>query len=439
MKKILVVMFAAAVLLQDGANALNSPAKEVKVGDICPNLQFKVVNYSTKVSTINSFHGKLLILDFWGTWCAPCRTFLKKADSIQKQFNGQLVILPVTDEDSSTTMKFVNSYKKINGIDIFSAVRCSYFNNFFPHIYVPHEVWIDQMGKVIAITDESEVTPEKVQKALEGQASFKMKTDHELTNIDYKRPVLTGNQGVSIPDSLLLYRTEGRGYRAIITGWMPNLEGITSVANDDMFICFNNGLTNIYKYIYGEFGEAFINSSRVVLDVRDSSQFVEPDDREKKMKWAVKNVYCFEISLTDTTLRADKFKIAQRVLSDYFSKNNIVGSIKEIKKDCYILKKIGAGQSLDAKDTVYKEDINAFGIAFRNARFGNLFFRLQTYYLQALQVPILDESGIEDKRVDMDLSCNMSDLNSINNGLKKYGYGFVKEQRTEKYIVISEF
>ena len=47
--------------------------KPLKIGDKVPDIEFKnIINYKSKTARLSDFKGKLVILDFWGTWCTSC-------------------------------------------------------------------------------------------------------------------------------------------------------------------------------------------------------------------------------------------------------------------------------------------------------------------------------------------------------------------------------
>jgi thiol-disulfide isomerase/thioredoxin len=62
--------------------------------------------------TLPSTDGKVVLLDFWASWCAPCKASFPALDELQKQYAKQgLVVLAVNlDEKSETMQKFLKEH-----------------------------------------------------------------------------------------------------------------------------------------------------------------------------------------------------------------------------------------------------------------------------------------------------------------------------------------
>ena len=74
-----------------------------------PGLDGKTVNLS-------DFKGKVVILDFWATWCPPCREEIPSFIQIQKEFSdkGVVVVGIALDEEGAKVVKPFAKKKEIN-------------------------------------------------------------------------------------------------------------------------------------------------------------------------------------------------------------------------------------------------------------------------------------------------------------------------------------
>ncbi len=74
---------------------------------IVPN--FKMTTLDGKTVTMSELQGKVVLLDFWATWCGPCKNALPHIKELVKKFDGQpLVIISISlDQDEPTWKGFV--------------------------------------------------------------------------------------------------------------------------------------------------------------------------------------------------------------------------------------------------------------------------------------------------------------------------------------------
>ena len=79
--------------------AVPSPAKRPIVGQPAP--PFEVTTFDGQKISLADLRGEVVILNFWATWCAPCRTELPLLDSYYKlRESAGLRVVAVTTEDS---------------------------------------------------------------------------------------------------------------------------------------------------------------------------------------------------------------------------------------------------------------------------------------------------------------------------------------------------
>lgn len=70
------------------SSAASVSAKEgVKIGDLA--YDFTLTNYSGEKVTLSSLRGKLVILNFWASWCGPCQNEMPEFQALQDKFDIQ--------------------------------------------------------------------------------------------------------------------------------------------------------------------------------------------------------------------------------------------------------------------------------------------------------------------------------------------------------------
>jgi peroxiredoxin len=89
--------------------ACSLAAGAVKIGD--PTPAFNLQTLDGKTINIASYKGKVVLLDFWATWCGPCRRALPELKTlVQKNTGKPLVVISVSaDEDAKAAQEFVRA------------------------------------------------------------------------------------------------------------------------------------------------------------------------------------------------------------------------------------------------------------------------------------------------------------------------------------------
>jgi len=160
---------------------LASRAQELHVGDALPAITIKNIINSAAVQA-NALKGKVVILDFWATWCSPCVSALGKFEGLKKQFGSKLVVLAVSDESRSRLKQFMVNRPTtlLIGSDTANSLQ-----PLFPHRSIPHTVLIGTDGSIQAITDAENITPQVITQCLQNMTiKLPLKKDNITFNID---------------------------------------------------------------------------------------------------------------------------------------------------------------------------------------------------------------------------------------------------------------
>src|SRR5690606_20555388 len=171
--------------------------KPLSIGDQIPdelwNMPLQVVNHpeGKKTITLSQYKGKLIILDFWATWCPSSIKSLYKLDSIQKESKKDLVVIPITNDKPQKADAFFKGRKW----NLPSVVNDSSLQKYFPHKYIPHYIWVNKERTIEAITGHDPVNRENIQAIIKGEKT-KMPFKNDLLDFDPKKPLfIDGNGG----------------------------------------------------------------------------------------------------------------------------------------------------------------------------------------------------------------------------------------------------
>jgi len=109
----LYLIFAAAMYgynditpkLEMTKNNLFAPAK-INVGDnAAPD--FTLYTLNGEEVKLSDYLGKVVIIDFWATWCAPCRRGIPDLISIQDEYKDDLVVIGISFDQPATQDELV--------------------------------------------------------------------------------------------------------------------------------------------------------------------------------------------------------------------------------------------------------------------------------------------------------------------------------------------
>jgi len=128
--------FAAAVSKIEADNASRDRA------------DFTLTDLDGKPWTLNELRGKVVVLNFWATWCPPCRKEMPDLQALYQQFKEQgLVILAISDETAGKVRPFIAEQKVTYPILLDPGRKV---NELFQFNGIPKTFVYDRSGKLAA-------------------------------------------------------------------------------------------------------------------------------------------------------------------------------------------------------------------------------------------------------------------------------------------------
>jgi len=134
----------------------------VRVGDPAPG--FKIVTETGRTISPENFGGKLLVLNFWASWCQPCVQEVPSLEAFSRQFGPEgVVVLGVSvDKNEKLYRRFLDQFPVTFEIarDPSWDIAASFGTFQLPETYV-----IDRSGRVVqkVIAAQNWMNPEFVQ------------------------------------------------------------------------------------------------------------------------------------------------------------------------------------------------------------------------------------------------------------------------------------
>jgi thiol-disulfide isomerase/thioredoxin len=113
------------------------------------NLDFTMKDLDGKDVSLSSFKGRVILLNFWATWCGPCKAEIPGFVELQKQYgkDGLVVVGYSVDDEAPQARAFANEYK-VNYPVLLGLGREDVQDAYGPIWGIPASFIISRDGKV---------------------------------------------------------------------------------------------------------------------------------------------------------------------------------------------------------------------------------------------------------------------------------------------------
>lgn len=411
---VLLLIFTIEAIAQIPQNQVTDvTTKGIQIGQKIPDLPY-----------LSKYKGKFIILDFWATWCSPCVAMIPKMEDLQEQFKDKLQIIPVTYQAEQEVTAFLSKLNKSKPSKLPQITNDTELSKLFPHIYLPHYVWIDKSGTIRAITDAEEISDIKIQAMLSDASIGTLTKKADLSvNYDESRALfLDGNGGNS--DNLV--------FHSVFKGYQPGLPSRFLARKSPLIpgtrVTFLNvPLQIIFSYALGG-NKGRFHAKNLRFEVKDKSKFLNVNGDKD---WKFKNKYCYELILP-LSMESKKYGITLDVLSTAFPEYDVRPEMSREK--VLALVRTTTVDHIKSKGGKSLSKFGPQGFQLHNFPLHRLIAQLSTVYLQNHPLPLLDLSGYKEW-VDMEVTAPLSNVNALNLALAKYGLK-LEERETELELLV---
>lgn len=396
MKKLATLLFTLLSLSVFG--------QESQIGKKAPDLSFdKILNSDITSAKLSEYRAnKIVILEYWGTFCSSCIASFPRLEELQRKFKNNLQVITITADSEKRIEQFLKNGK----FNLPVAIdKNGQLNAAFPHRAVPHTIIIDKEGIVRAITEPTEITEELITKIINGQ-SVAIQEKKDLLNFDPTKP-LSAFGNINFQLTITPFQEGFPSYATV--------EGTEKYKN--RIFATNLIATSLYEYAY-----QFPALVRTEIEISDSSN----------VKWSKENAICFELILPDE-LADRRFEIMKEQLDIYFGYK---ATVEKREKPVKILQRIkGTTISLkeSAKDATPSGMYGGLGLSMKASDISILADFIQSQ----LNFPVVNETNLKGK-YDFDVPWYNENPNQIYKELKKLGLELVEGKRKIEVLVIKD-
>ena len=282
--------------------------QELKIGDHLPTTIFKEVwNHSSDQVDLRDYRGKYVILDFWGTRCAPCLEGFVFVQEIQDAFQNDIQFLAVNKGlDVDSVDRFFKQRKHITTAKIPYITNDTLLNSYFPHQGMPFYVILDREGKLLKTVDRLNKDKGNFDKLLRNDLSgFEREVKKNYI------PSLFESKWDSLPifASYIFNNTISSGARIVI----KNMHGKEFSETGTISFLYQRAYENYFPTV-----DVF-RPGRLILEVSDQSKYIKPENLSNMdaAKWVDNNLYTYVSRIPHSDIR-DLKQLMREDLERYF-------------------------------------------------------------------------------------------------------------------------
>lgn len=159
------------------AQEVNKSLVPLMVGDKLPESFWKQEHRfldqgKVVTATLEKFKGKVMLIDFWASWCSSCRTSIPFIDSLGSRFKSDLAIVPVVtirnqDKIPQIEQALKDALGKGYANSIPTIVEDTYIDAILPYKYLSTSILIGRHGRISGFIHHDLLTAETIKQLID--------------------------------------------------------------------------------------------------------------------------------------------------------------------------------------------------------------------------------------------------------------------------------
>ena len=150
--KLLIFIFCFNIFSSISQTNEDVPLNNIAINEIPkPILSLKFEDFSGNEINLNQYKGKLVIINFWATWCAPCKKEMPSLDKLYQTDSFKNLQVFAVNMEQPNTLKTKNFFDNLNikKLEIFFDSNLNFVKEFKLR-GVPTTILINKKGEEFA-------------------------------------------------------------------------------------------------------------------------------------------------------------------------------------------------------------------------------------------------------------------------------------------------
>jgi thiol-disulfide isomerase/thioredoxin len=142
----LIIQFIFILLISTNSVFANNPFPKNIMGQ---SFDFKIELFDKSIFETKQHRGKIILLDFWSWYCAPCRREILSLESLSKKYADKIIVIGINTDSKDILSQIINKYNlKNKQLSLDNSILVNEIIKNFGFQGIPLHMLIDENGKL---------------------------------------------------------------------------------------------------------------------------------------------------------------------------------------------------------------------------------------------------------------------------------------------------